>query len=113
MDLETASVDTIVTTWTLCSITDAAKALEGMFRVLKPGGKLLFVEHGRAPTQGLAKWQDRLTPVWSCFAGGCQLNRRPDELIAQAGFQIEQMDEGFLDGPKLLTYHYKGSARKA
>ena len=113
LDLETASVDTIVTTWTLCSIADAKKALAGMFRVLKPGGRLLFVEHGRAPTERLAKWQDRLTPAWSCFAGGCKLNRRPDELIAQAGFAIEQMDQGYLDGPKLLTYHYKGVARRA
>ena len=112
LDLETGRVDTIVTTWTLCSIADAPKALAGMFRVLKPGGQLLFVEHGRAPSPGLAKWQDRLTPAWSCFAGGCRLNRRPDELIAQAGFQIEQMDEGYLDGPKLLTYHYKGLARR-
>ncbi|MEG3618674.1 class I SAM-dependent methyltransferase [Magnetovibrio sp. PR-2] len=113
LSLEAASVDTIVTTWTLCSIADVEKALAGMFRVLKPGGQLLFVEHGRAPTERLARWQDRLTPAWSCFAGGCRLNRRPDQLIAEAGFEIEQMEQGFLDGPKLLTYHYKGLARRA
>lgn len=111
--LPEASVDTVVTTWTLCTIPDPAKALQGMFRVLKPNGKLLFVEHGRAPSPRLARWQDRLSPAWSCCAGGCQLNRRPDELIEQAGFRFETLDQGYLDGPKLLTYHYKGVARRA
>ena len=111
--LDDQSVDTVLTTWTLCTIPDVEKALQGMYRVLKPGGRLLFVEHGRAPSPRLARWQDRLNPVWSCFAGGCQLNRRPDELIGRAGFAIDEMDQGFLDGPKLLTYHYKGVARRA
>ena len=111
--LEDASVDTVVTTWTLCTIPDPQKALQGMHRVLKPGGKLLFVEHGRAPDERLGRWQDRLTGAWSCIAGGCQLNRRPDDLIAAAGFDIESLETGYLEGPKLLTYHYKGVARRA
>jgi len=110
--LEDTSVDTVITTWTLCSIPDPDKALQGMYRVLKPGGTLLFIEHGHAPSPRLARWQDRLTPVWSCFAGGCHLNRRPDELILNAGFEMQNLEQGFLDGPKLLTYHYKGLARR-
>lgn len=111
--LDDHSIDTVVTTWTLCSIPDPVKALQGMFRVLKPGGVLLFVEHGRAPSDRVARWQDRLTPAWSCCAGGCHLNRRPDHLIQNAGFHMERLEQGFLDGPKLLTYHYKGLARRA
>lgn len=107
------SVDTIVCTWVLCSIHGVEEALGEMHRVLKPGGRLLFVEHGRAPNAGLAKWQDRLTPLWSCCAGGCHLNRRPDLLIKNAGFSMERLEQTFLDGPKLLTYHYKGLARRA
>lgn len=111
--LEDQTIDTVVTTWTLCTIPDPIKALQGMYRVLKPGGQLLFVEHGRAPSEKLARWQDRLSPAWSCCAGGCQLNRRPDQLIGQAGFTLDGMEQGFLEGPKLLTYHYKGLARRA
>jgi len=111
--LDDQSVDTVVTTWTLCSIPDPAKALQGMFRVLKPGGSLLFVEHGRTPNIPISRWQDRLTPAWSCCAGGCHLNRRPDHLIQNAGFHLEHLEEGFLNGPKLLSYHYKGLARRA
>ncbi|HEY9080511.1 class I SAM-dependent methyltransferase [Magnetovibrio sp.] len=110
--LEPSSIDTVVTTWTLCTIPDPIKALQAMYRVLKPGGRLLFVEHGRAPEDRLARWQDRLTPAWSCCAGGCHLNRRPDQLIAAAGFALERLEQGYLDGPKLLTYHYKGLARR-
>ena len=108
-----STIDTVVSTWTLCTIPDPVKALQGMYRVLKPGGRLLFVEHGRAPDARLARWQDRLTPAWSCCAGGCHLNRRPDLLIQNVGFVLDQFEQGYLDGPKLLTYHYKGLARRA
>lgn len=111
--LDAHSIDTIVTTWTLCSIADPGKALHAMRRVLKPDGQLLFVEHGRAPDAGLARWQDRLNPAWTCIGGGCNLNRRPDTLIKDAGFVLESLEEGYLEGPKLLTYHYKGVARRA
>lgn len=108
-----ASIDTVVSTWVLCSIPDVATALNEMRRVLKPGGALLFIEHGLSPTPALAAWQDRLSPLWSCCAGGCQLNRRPDRLIEAAGFNLEHLEQTYLDGPKLLTYHYKGLARRA
>lgn len=105
-------IDTVVCTWVLCSIEDVAAALREMHRVLKPGGQLLFVEHGLAPTPRLAAWQQRLTPLWSLCAGGCHLNRRPDLLLQAAGFQLETVQQTYLDGPKLLTYHYKGLARR-
>lgn len=111
--LDDASIDTIVCTWVLCSIPGVEAALAEMHRVLKPGGSLLFIEHGLAPTPALAAWQTRLTPLWSCCAGGCQLNRRPDQLIEAAGFTLERLEQTYLDGPKLLTYHYKGLARRA
>lgn len=110
--LPDACVDTIVCTWVLCSIADVEAALREMHRVLKPGGQLLFVEHGLAPTPTLAAWQHRLTPLWSACAGGCCLNRRPDVLMAAAGFHLENLQQTYLDGPKLLTYHYKGLARR-
>ena len=86
--LDDRSVDTVMTTWTLCAIPDALLAVSEMRRVLKPGGTLLFVEHGRAPEPGVARWQDRLDPLWSRFAGGCHLNSKMDDLIAGSGFRI-------------------------
>ena len=80
--LDADSIDTVVTTWTLCTIADAPRALEEMRRVLRPSGKLLFVEHGRAPEPSVARWQDRLDPLWSRLAGGCLVNRRMDDLVA-------------------------------
>ena len=84
-----ASIDTVVTTWTLCSIPDADRALREMHRVLKPAGRLLFVEHGRAPDPNVVWWQDRLTPIWKRLGGGCHLNRAIASLIGGAGFQFE------------------------
>jgi ubiquinone/menaquinone biosynthesis C-methylase UbiE len=109
--LETASVDAVLTTWTLCSIPDAARALREMRRVLKPGGVLLFAEHGRAPEPGVRWWQDRLTPIWKRLGGGCHLNRPIDDLIASAGFRLERLANGYMRGPRPLTYMYEGSAR--
>jgi ubiquinone/menaquinone biosynthesis C-methylase UbiE len=109
--LEDRSVDTVVTTWTLCSIPDANRALNEMRRVLKPAGQLLFVEHGRAPDSGVRWWQDRLTPMWKCLGGGCHLNRAIKDLIENAGFRIEQLDNGYMRGPKPMTFMYEGSAR--
>jgi ubiquinone/menaquinone biosynthesis C-methylase UbiE len=104
------SVDTVVVTWTLCSIADVAAALREMHRVLKPGGRLLFVEHGRAPEAGVQRWQDRLTPLWRRLAGGCHLNRAAAELVAAAGFRIDRLESGYMSGPKLFTYMYEGVA---
>jgi ubiquinone/menaquinone biosynthesis C-methylase UbiE len=80
-------------------------------RVLKPGGRLLFAEHGRAPDAGVARWQDRITPIWKRVAGGCHLNREPDDLIRSAGFAIETKETGYLKGPRPMGFVYAGSAR--
>lgn len=109
--LEDSSVDTVVTTWTLCTIPDAVKALAEMRRVLKPGGRLLFVEHGLSPDQSVRKWQNRLNPVWKRIAGGCNLNRPIADLIEAAGFSISQLNKGYMEGPKAMTFMYEGAAR--
>jgi ubiquinone/menaquinone biosynthesis C-methylase UbiE len=107
------SMDTVVTTWTLCTIPDATRALREMHRVLKPQGRLLFVEHGRSPDSNVRRWQDRLTPAWKRIGGGCHLNRPISELIQAAGFRIEQLDRGYMKGPKPMTFMYEGGARPA
>jgi ubiquinone/menaquinone biosynthesis C-methylase UbiE len=108
--LPNESMDTIVMTWTLCSIANAPKALEQMKRVLKLNGHLIFVEHGRAPDQGVAAWQDRLTPTWKRIGGGCHLNRKVDELITKAGFRIIDLRTFYLPGPRPMSYTYQGLA---
>jgi ubiquinone/menaquinone biosynthesis C-methylase UbiE len=109
--LQNESVDTVVTTWTLCSIPDAHRALREAHRVLKPGGHLLFVEHGRAPEAGVRWWQDQLTPAWKRLGGGCHLNRAIAMLIEGAGFQFDKCETGYMPGPKPLAFMYEGSAR--
>lgn len=111
--LEDASIDTVVTTWTLCTIPDTSRALAEMRRVLKPGGALLFVEHGRAPEPSVARWQDRLDPLWRRAAGGCHLNRKIDDLIAGGGFRIDTLANTRLPGPRTHTFLYEGRARPA
>ena len=111
--LDDASIDTVVTTWTLCTIPDAPRALSEMRRVLKPGGALLFVEHGRAPEPGVARWQDRLDPLWSRLAGGCHLNRKIDDLISGSGFRIDALTNARLPGPRTHSFLYEGRARPA
>jgi ubiquinone/menaquinone biosynthesis C-methylase UbiE len=113
LPLPDESMDTVVMTWTLCSIPNPLEALAQMRRVLKPGGKLIFIEHGRAPDRGVAIWQDRLTPTWKRIGGGCHLNRKVDELITQAGFQITELRRFYLPGPRPMTYTYQGLARVA
>lgn len=109
--LDNQSVDTVLTTWTLCSIGDVRRALQEMRRVLKPSGQLFFVEHGRAPDAAVRRWQDRLTPLWRRVAGGCHLNRPVDHLIEQAGFVIATLATGYMQGPRIMTFMYEGSAR--
>jgi ubiquinone/menaquinone biosynthesis C-methylase UbiE len=106
------SIDTVVVTWTLCSIPNAAKALKQMKRVLKRDGHLIFIEHGRAPDPGVVVWQDRLTPIWKRIGGGCHLNRKVDELVVGAGFQILELQTCYLPGPRPMTYTYQGCAQR-
>jgi ubiquinone/menaquinone biosynthesis C-methylase UbiE len=108
--LEDKSIDTVVLTFTLCTIGSPAAALAEMRRVLKPGGTLLFAEHGRAPEPSVARWQDRLTPLWKRVAGGCHLNRKPDDLIRSAGFRVDTLETGYLKGPRPMGFVYAGSA---
>ena len=103
-------MDTIVMTWTGCSIPEICAGLEEMRRVLRPGGRLLFVEHGRAPEPKVARWQDRLNPFWQRFSGGCRLNRKIDDLLSDAGFQIDRLATDYIPGPKIMTFFYEGSA---
>jgi ubiquinone/menaquinone biosynthesis C-methylase UbiE len=109
--LDAASVDTVVTTWTLCSIPDAPRAVAEMRRVLRPEGRLLFVEHGCSPDPRIRWWQDGLTPIWRRIGGGCHLNRAITDLITSAGFRIERLDTGYMRGPNPMTFMYEGSAR--
>ena len=107
---ETARFDTIVMTFTLCSIIDPLSALQEMRRVLKPGGRLLFCEHGLAPDPSVERWQHRLTPLWKPMTGGCHLNRDIPTLIEASGFIVGEMSTGYLSGPRLMTYVYSGWA---
>jgi ubiquinone/menaquinone biosynthesis C-methylase UbiE len=102
--LDTSSVDTIVTTWTICSIPTPAAALAEMRRVLKLGGDLLFVEHGRAPDPWVVRFQDWITPVWKPLTGGCHLNRPITALIGGAGFKIVDLRTGYARGPRPFTF---------
>lgn len=111
--LEDASVDTVVTTYTLCTIPEPERALSEVRRILKRGGSLLFAEHGRAPDEGVRKWQDRINPYWRPVAGGCNLNRDIKALIQGAGFQIEKLDTRYLPGPRVMTFNYLGAAAPA
>lgn len=104
--------DTVVMTWTLCSIPDPMMALGEMRRVLKPGGRLIFVEHGLAPERRIARWQHFLTPGWRRLAGGCHLDRPMDELIRGAGFRLDRVETGYMPGPKPWTFMYEGIANR-
>ena len=108
-----AGFDTLVMTFTLCSIPEPVKAVKEMKRVLKPGGRLLFCEHGLAPDISVQKWQHRLTPIWKPLAGGCHLDRDIPALLREGGFRIAELETLYLPGPKPLTFNYWGTALAA
>jgi ubiquinone/menaquinone biosynthesis C-methylase UbiE len=108
--LDDNSVDTVLVTYTLCTIPDTKMALEGMRRVLRPGGKLLFCEHGKAPDENVQRWQNRLNPAWRKVAGGCQMNLDIPMLINEGGFDIKVDERMYIPGAKILCYNYWGSA---
>jgi ubiquinone/menaquinone biosynthesis C-methylase UbiE len=110
--LESQSVDTVVTSWTLCTIPSADAALGEMRRVLRTGGRLLFVEHGLAPDERVRRWQNRLTPAWRRLAGGCHLNRPIQTMIEEAGFRLDRVRKGYMPGLRPLSFTYEGVARR-
>jgi len=110
LPLDDASFDSVVMTYTLCSIPDPVSAVRELRRVLKPGGKLLFCEHGRAPDENVRRWQQRLNPLWGRIGGGCHLDRDIPALLREGGFVLPDVHTMYLPGPRPLTYNYWGEA---
>jgi len=105
--------DSVVSTWTLCTILDAKKALREIRRVLKPTGTFFFLEHGRSDNARIAVWQDRLNPIQNIFGGGCNLNRRIDQLITESGLQIRHLDRFKMEHvPRIAAEMYRGQAAR-
>jgi ubiquinone/menaquinone biosynthesis C-methylase UbiE len=113
LSVESASIDHVLTTWTLCSIPDVDRALSEIRRVLRPGGSFHFVEHGRSPDRKVADWQDRLTPIQRRVAGGCHLNRPIDQLVRNSGLQVIQLENYYAKGPRPFGYMFEGVATKS
>lgn len=104
------SIDTVVVTYTLCTIPDPVAALEEARRTLAPDGRLLFAEHGRSPDPAVRRWQERVTPMWRRVAGGCHLDRDPLAILSAAGFRVQEIDTGYIAGWKPAAWHYLGVA---
>ncbi|MEO0436485.1 MAG: class I SAM-dependent methyltransferase [Pseudomonadota bacterium] len=113
IELDAASIDSVVVTYSLCTIPDPVSALEGIRRVLKPDGKLLFTEHGRAPDESVRRWQDRLNRVWGLIAGGCHLNRDIPNILERGGFQTRSLETMYLPRtPRFAGFNFWGMAQK-
>jgi len=108
--LDSNSCDTVVITYTLCTIPESEPALREMARVLKPGGELLFCEHGAAPDANVLRWQRRLNPVWRRLSGGCHLDRDTPDLLRRGGFEITEMDAMYIPGWRPASFNYWGRA---
>jgi ubiquinone/menaquinone biosynthesis C-methylase UbiE len=114
ISLDADSADTVLITYTLCTIPDVMKALSEMRRVLKPSGKMIFCEHGEAPDESVRRWQRRLTPAWKAIGGGCHVGRAIPRLIADSGFKVDDMQTMYLPGtPRFAGFNYWGTATKA
>ena len=111
--LEDNTVDTVLITYTLCTIPEPDPALREMARVLKPGGELIFCEHGTAPDESVRRWQDRINPIWKRLGGGCHLNRAIPDLIEQGGFRIKGMETMYVPGWRPASFNYWGTATQA
>lgn len=111
LPLDSAIADTVVVTYSLCTIPDPVKALREMARVLKPGGDILFTEHGKAPDAGVHKWQKRIDPLWGKIAGGCHSGRDIPGLFTQAGLKLTTLEQMYIPGPRILSYNYWGAAQ--
>jgi ubiquinone/menaquinone biosynthesis C-methylase UbiE len=111
LDLPSDEFDAVLSTWTMCTIPNLDAALAEVRRVLKPGASLHFVEHGHAPDTKVARWQERIEPIWKPLAGGCHLTRRIGDDVERAGFRIENLDNYYLPRePKSMGYIYEGRA---
>ena len=112
LPFDRARFDTVVTTWTLCSIPEVGDALREMRRVLKPGGHYLFIEHGRAESDKTARWQDRINPIWNRVCDGCNINRKIDRLVEDGGFEMKRLDRFRAKGPGIVAQMYRGVATR-
>ncbi len=112
LPLPDESVDHILSTWTLCTIPEVESAIAEIHRVLRPGGTLRFLEHGRSPEPKVQGWQDRLTPIQKRIFGGCHLNRPIDKLIESTDLEITSLETFYMRGPRTLGYMYQGIATK-
>ena len=111
--LDSESADTVLITYTLCTIPDAMKALGEMRRVLKPGGSMIFCEHGEAPDESVRRWQNRLTPLWKSLCGGCHLGRPIPQMIRDGGWRVDNLETMYLPGtPRFAGFNYWGSATR-
>lgn len=114
LPLDAATADTVVLTYTLCTLPDVTGAMAEIRRILKPGGRLMFCEHGAAPDAGVFKWQSRIEPVWKILAGGCHLARPIDRMITAGGFSIDKLEAGYMPKTaKIVAYDYIGAAKVA